>query len=134
MRPDVVGNPYDFTSSPCGSHQSVNCWFNPAAFALPPFAVVNGVTQSSAHQFGNASRGSLVGPALYNVDFSVFKDFRFSERVTLQLRGEMFNLFNTPQFAPPAATVDVSSAGTITGVVNPYTPARNIQLVARVTF
>jgi hypothetical protein len=134
MRPDVVGNPYDFTGSPCGSHQSVNCWFNPAAFALPPFAVVNGVTQSSAHQFGNASRGSLVGPALYNVDFSVFKDFRFSERVTLQLRGEMFNLFNTPQFAPPAATVDVSSAGTITGVVNPYTPARNIQLVARVTF
>jgi len=133
MRPDVVGNPNDFAGSPCGP-KSINCWFNPAAFAVPPFAVVNGVTQSSAHQFGDAGRGMLVGPALYNVDFSVFKDFKFSEKLNLQLRGEIFNLFNTPQFAPPAATVDVSSAGSITSLVNPYTPARNVQLVLRLTF
>jgi len=144
MRPNVLGNPYDFGNASIGfigangnpvgngcptNRQSVNCWFNPAQFVLPPLAP----GQSFARQFGNAGRGSLVAPALYNVDFSVFKDFKF-ERLTLQLRGEFFNLFNTPQFAPPAATVNVPGAGTITGVVNPYTPARNVQLVMRVTF
>jgi Carboxypeptidase regulatory-like domain len=146
MRPDATGNPYDFTNATVGfigadgnpvgngcpaNQQSNSCWFNPGAFALPPFAAVNGVTQSSARQFGNATRGSLVGPAVYNTDFSLFKDFRFAERVTLQLRAELFNLFNTPQFAPPAATVDVPGAGTITNTVN---TARQIQLAARVTF
>ena len=145
MRPDVLGNPYDFSNATLGfigadgnpvgngcpaNKQFVDCWFNPAQFVLPALAP----GQSFARQFGNAGRGSLVGPALHNVDFSVFKDFKFSERLTLQLRGEIFNLFNTPQFAPPAATVDVAGAGSITSVVNPYTPARNIQLVARVTF
>ena len=131
MRPDLVGNPYDFSNAPCGTRQTISCWFNPAQFAIPPLAVVNGVTQTFAHQFGNATRGSLVGPAVYNTDFSVFKDFKFRERVTLQMRGELFNLFNTPQFAPPGATVDTSSAGVISNTVN---TSRQIQLVARVTF
>jgi Carboxypeptidase regulatory-like domain len=130
MRPDVVGNPYDFSGCP-GGRRSISCWFNPAAFAIPPFAVVNGVVQTFAHQFGDAKRGSLVGPAVYNTDFSVFKDFKFRERVTLQLRGEIFNLFNTPQFAPPNATVDTSAAGSISSTTN---TSRQIQLVARITF
>jgi hypothetical protein len=129
MRPDAVGNPYNFTGSSCGP-QSVSCWFNPAAFQLPPPAVSGG----TALRFGNAGRGTLTGPALYNTDFSLFKDFRFAERATLQLRAEVFNLFNTPQFAPPASVVDLPSAGTITSVVNPYTPARNVQLAARLSF
>ncbi len=147
MRPDAVGNPYDFSNASAGfvspsgavanpactsaTQQTINCWFNPAQFAMPPLAVVNGARQTFATQFGNASRGSLRGPAIYNTDFSLFKDFKFSERATLQLRGEVFNLFNTPQFAPPAATVDVPGAGAVSGTVH---TSRQIQLVARVTF
>jgi hypothetical protein len=147
MRPDAVGNPYDFSNASAGfiapggpvvnagcssaTQQTIHCWFNPAQFAMPPLAVVNDVTQTFARQFGNASRGSLRGPAVYNTDFSLFKNFKFSERATLQLRGEVFNLFNTPQFSPPTATVDVPSAGAISSTVN---TSRQIQLVARVTF
>jgi hypothetical protein len=147
MRPDVTGNPYDFSNASTGfiapsgavadpncqsaTHQTLTCWFNPAQFSMPPLAVVNGVTQTFAHQFGNARRGILTGPAVYNTDFSVFKDFKLGERDALQLRGEIFNLFNTPQFAPPGATVDTSSAGVISNTVN---TSRQIQLVARFTF
>jgi hypothetical protein len=144
-RPDVVGNPYDFSNvtgfdgvalapgDPCFgvTHQTVNCWYNPGAFATPPLAVVNGVTQTNAHQFGNAGRGILRGPAVYNTDFSVFKNFKFTERTTLQLRAEIFNLFNTPEFAPPVNPAVDAVPPSLSSTVN---TSRQIQLAARVTF
>lgn len=131
-RPDVIGNPYNFsnaTSGGCPSNQqSVNCWFNPAAFAIP--AVAPG--QTFATNFGDATRGSLRGPAQYNVDFSMFKNFTFSENKNLQLRAEVFNLFNTPEFAPPQNTVDVAAvAGVITSTVH---SSRQIQLALKFMF
>jgi hypothetical protein len=39
------------------------------------------------------------------VDFSLFKNFNFTERVRLQFRSEFFNLFNTPQFGRPNAAL-----------------------------
>jgi carboxypeptidase family protein/TonB-dependent receptor-like protein len=144
-RPDVVGNPYDFSNltgfggtalapgDPCYgvTHQTVNCWYNPGAFALPPLAVVNGVTQTLATQFGNAGRGILRGPAVYNTDFSVFKNFKFSERTNLQLRAEIFNLFNTPEFAPPVNPAVDALPPSLSSTVN---TSRQIQLAMRVTF
>ena len=126
-RPDRVGNPYDFSNSPCGSQQSVNCWYNPAAFALPAIAA----GQVYATTWGNAGRGSLRGPAFYNTDFSIFKDFKFKERGQLELRGEIFNLFNTPQFALPINQVDTSNAGQILSTLH---DSRQIQISANITF
>ena len=68
--------------------------FNIAAFSLPP-----------ADTWGNAGRNILRGPAGFNWDFSVFKRFRITEGQQLEFRAEMFNMFNTPQFANPSATV-----------------------------
>lgn len=144
-RPDVVSNPYDFSDvtgfggsalapgDPCYgiTHQTVNCWYNPGAFALPPLAVVNGVTQTFATQFGNAGRGILRGPSVYNTDFSVFKNFKFSERTNLQLRAEIFNLFNTPEFAPPVNPAVDAVPPSLSSTVN---TSRQIQLAMRVTF
>jgi len=45
--------------------------------------------------------GILEGPGAKIVDFSLFKNFQIHERVKLQFRSEMYNLFNTPQFARP---------------------------------
>jgi hypothetical protein len=81
--------------------------------------------------FGNATRGSLRGPAFYNTDFSVFKDFSLRERAKLQLRGEIFNLFNTPQFALPTPQVDTPTAGQITSTLH---ESRQIQVSVNFTF
>jgi hypothetical protein len=81
--------------------------------------------------FGNARRGSLRGPAFYNTDFSIFKDFKLRERATLQLRAEIFNLFNTPQFALPNPHVDTPTAGQITSTLH---ESRQIQLSMNVSF
>jgi hypothetical protein len=140
-RPELIGNPSDFSNvmgfggaplapgDPClgATHKSPNCLYNPGAFGLPPLAS----GQTSATQFGNTSRGILRGPAVFNTDLSLFKDFKFKERTTLQLRAEVFNLFNTPEFAPPVnPAVDVLPAS-VSSTVN---TSRQIQLAARITF
>ena len=51
--------------------------------------------------YGNAGNGILEGPGFQNVDASLFKNFRITERVKLQFRSEFFNILNTPLFNVP---------------------------------
>ncbi|HET7440267.1 MAG TPA: hypothetical protein VFJ47_03120, partial [Terriglobales bacterium] len=72
------------------------------------------------------------GPAQYNVNFSVFKDFHITENQNLQLRGETFNLFNTPEFGLPDNNVDVTgTAGAISSTVH---SSRQLQVALKYTF
>ena len=58
------------------------------------------------------------GPGGVNFDLLLFEDFLATERVKVQFRTEFFNVFNTPQFDLPNATIFSGAAvGTITGVV-----------------
>ena len=53
---------------------------------------------------GNAGRNSIVGPHLFNVDYSLFKNFavkKISEAFTVQFRAEFFNILNHYNFGPP---------------------------------
>ncbi len=139
-RPNIYGNPYAFTNATqagCPSNsQSLQCWYNPVAFGqispanfLYP-ALAPG--QTFARLYGDAGRGILRGPAQYNTDFSVFKEFQLKESLNLELRCEVFNLFNTPQFAPPNPTVDIPGlSGSITSTVH---SSRQLQLAVRFKF
>lgn len=69
-------------------------YFDPLAFA-PVTAV----------RFGTAGYESLRGPGTTNLDFSLFRNFRAAERISIQVRAEAFNLTNTPHFANPGANV-----------------------------
>jgi outer membrane receptor protein involved in Fe transport len=51
--------------------------------------------------FGTLRRNQFYGPGFSDVDFSVFKNTKVYERLTIQLRAELFNLFNRTNFAPP---------------------------------
>jgi hypothetical protein len=74
----------------CRSHGGLkNQWYNPAAFTLDNYQLGS---------FGNSSVGSCTGPGLANTDFSVFKNFKLTERIGMQFRLEFFNLFNKVQF------------------------------------
>jgi hypothetical protein len=108
---------------------TIDKWFNTAAFRpAAPFT------------FGTSSRTipNVMGPGLFNIDFSVFKDFALREKVKLQLRGAAFNLTNTPQFLGPGTTVGTANFGVVTGtgiVGSNYFPmTREVQIALRLTF
>jgi hypothetical protein len=128
-RPDRIHNPYDFSfnvaeqaalgcSNP--GHQTLDCWFNQAAFAVPALAP----GQSSARMFGNTERAVLRGPDLVNFDFSLYKTFHFGERFGLQFRTEFFNIFNHPNFW----LTNVGNGGGSSGAG--YFNAQNVDLAA----
>jgi hypothetical protein len=83
------------------------------------------------YTFGNSARNVLRAPGRVNVDYSIFKEFAFTERTKLQFRTEIFNLFNTPQFNPPDANIGSPSAGIISSIVG--TP-RQFQFGLRLAF
>jgi hypothetical protein len=80
-----------------GPH-NVNQWMNPAAFTSPPTATTIGQTDYAP--LGGAP-SQLLGPGFHRLDFALFKQFRTSERTSLEFRAEFFNLTNTPNFAAP---------------------------------
>ena len=102
-----------------------NRWFDPNAFLLP-----------TPGTFGNLGRSTLEAPGLAQVDFSLFKTTRISERIGLQFRAEMFNLFNRANFGTPNPVVFSggnisSSAGVIS---NTSTTSRQIQFGLKLAF
>lgn len=102
-----------------------NQWFNPNAFVLP-----------TPGTYGNLGRGTFTGPGLADVDLSIFKDTRISERANLEFRSEVFNLFNRANFGTPNAIVFSGSnysgsAGLITATT---TTSRQIQFGLKLIF
>jgi len=88
---DSLGKPswfnYDPALDPTGAASPLT---NPAACAVDTctFANLGGITQAP-------------GPGFHRLDFSIFKDFPFSEKRKLQFRTEMFNITNHPNFNAP---------------------------------
>ena len=60
--------------------------------------------------YGSAGQGILEGPGFKNVDFSLMKNTRLTEKLKLQVRAEIFNLFNTPQFGIPNTGLNAATA------------------------
>jgi Carboxypeptidase regulatory-like domain/TonB dependent receptor/TonB-dependent Receptor Plug Domain len=84
-------------------------WWNPECYVFAPFG-----------SLGDSIRDSLNNPNFVNFDFAIFKDTRLTEKVTMQLRAEFFDILNHPNFVignqvylmGTAGTVSPSSAGT----------------------
>jgi hypothetical protein len=82
-------------------------WFDTSRFAAPP--TVNGVGT-----FGNVGRNILTGPGVVNLDLSVFRKFKLTERFNMEFRAESFNFSNTPHFARPGGTFGSANFGQVT--------------------
>lgn len=104
-------------------------WFNPLAFALQP-----------AGTFGNTGRGDFRGPDLRVVDLAMSKDTSLGGSRRLELRVEVFNLFNRANFGVPNLTAFAGAAdgeaalGSFGRIRNTVTSARQVQLGVRVRF
>jgi hypothetical protein len=97
-----------------------NQYFHPSAFIQP-----------LPGTYGNAGRNTLEGPNLYETDLTLSRIFPIRERIDLQFRAEIFNLFNHVNFNTPnpvvytAATGDPSpTAGVVTSTA---TSSRQVQ-------
>jgi len=143
---------HNFKSNPGGvflGYINTSCYTVPMATPdiasqCVPFSKVPG---SCSNLLGNAGRNSIVGPNLYNVDFSAHKDFavtKISEAFRVQFRAEFFNILNHANFAPPLPFFGSSNAqifnanGTPSGgggLQQPLaTKPRDIQLALKVIF
>lgn len=107
QRPNLVGSP--FTTShgfvPNGTSRYVQ-WVSAASFAQP-----------TAGTFGNLRRNAFYGPAFEDTDISLFKTTRIAERVSLQLRAEMFNVGNHINLAAPSTSFGSASFGRVTTTI-----------------
>ena len=88
------------------SNPQPSLWFNTAAFVAPPF-----------NTYGNSARGVLYGPSTSNWDLSLQRQFRIIERLSMRLRMDAFNAFNTPNFGEPNSAIGSPTAGVITSTV-----------------
>jgi hypothetical protein len=79
--------------------------------------------QAGAGVISNSARNTLQLPGINNIDFSIFKNFRFGETRRIQLRADFFNLLNHPQYVPGSVN-DVSPIRTTT-VANLNTVGRS---------
>lgn len=114
-----------------GGHGVGQPYFDPNAFAP-----VNEV------RFGTTGRNLLRGPGVFNLDGSVFRHFRITERLDLEFRTEIFGATNTPQFGNPGATASSltrNADGSIKalngfGEITSATGERQFRFAMKVTF
>jgi len=138
---DLIGNPFKSDGNYTVSHSFTRNiiqngqgtgpgvqWVNPDAFGPPTGA------------FGTLSRNKYYGPGFGDVDLSVFKNIPIRERLKIQLRAEIFNLFNRVNFASgPGA---VNGDGTVRDTIGDFNgapgigpgEAYNMQLAAKIIF
>lgn len=115
-RPDIIGDPYAGTHAP-------DRFINLSAFKVP--CTLDPAGDGSAASclpgtwhFGSLGRNALRGPGYKNVDFSIFKDTPITDSVKIQLRAEIFNIFNHPNFSNPLLP---SFAADMTSSIDPVT-------------
>jgi hypothetical protein len=162
--PDLGGNTFNYMSLPASipdpvtGNPGANEYTGPAfitgtttpfPFNASNFPTCTGLFHSGCSYPSNmVGRNSFVGPGNWNLNFGVYKNFKVTERVGLQLRGEFFDLTNHKNFYVFGFGVggaDVSSLPTDAngnpivravkgGYGNPFDDHRNLQIAMKLTF
>jgi Carboxypeptidase regulatory-like domain len=137
---NLVGDPFAGVSHTFSKNlPSCQCpgmqWINPAAFVSAGVDPVTGLPLP-----GNLSRNKYYGPRFADVDLSVIKNIPITERLRVQVRADMFNIFNRINLASGAGSV--GSGGVINDTIGDFNGAPglgpgepfNIQLAAKIIF
>lgn len=67
--------------------------------------------------FGNVGRNSVYGPGFTNMDLSLVKNTKITEKLNLQLRADAFDVFNHPNYGQPG-----TSGGFLASSLQPVVP------------
>jgi hypothetical protein len=151
IRPDVIGTlPSTGATIITSGTQAGNIqWFptaitcDPTRGACPagsvfsiPVTVIGG---RNVYHFGNLSRNAMLGPDFKNVDFSIAKTTKITERLSHELRVEAFDITNHPNFSNPNTTAQfvTSNFGVISATRAPTGDAgssRQLQFAMKLIF
>lgn len=101
-RPNLIGDP----NLPA-SERTLQRWFNTSAFALQP-----------QYTAGNLAPGTMHGPSQRRFDLALMKSWKQSGSGTFQLRLEVYNITNTPNFQPPDGNFGSTTFGNISSTGN----------------
>ncbi len=113
LRPNLIGDP-DL------DNPTRQKYFNTAAFAAP-----------GAFSFGNFGRYVLRSSPVWNIDLSIFRQFPFGERRSIEFRAESFNLPNTAIMNSPTGNITDANFGKVTSTIN---TERSLQLGLKIIF
>lgn len=123
LRPNVVAGCDPKVS---GSAQSrLLNWFNASCFSVP-----------AGYTLGNlsATHPSLRGHGIANYNVALQKRTAITERINLDFRGEIYNLFNRVQFALPDTGITTNANPTTGQITRQINDPRQIQLALRLAF
>jgi hypothetical protein len=116
----TAGNIQYFSGTSCTGTATAGC-----TFLIP------------TDHFGDLARNTIIGPGFANLDFSLQKDTKITERVTTQLRLEAFDITNHPNFGQPGR---ILGTGTFGQIVNTRFPtgdsgsSRQLQVALKLLF
>jgi hypothetical protein len=119
-RPNANGDPSAGVSGPIV--QRLNRYFNTSAFAQP-----------ADYTFGNLAPriGAVRSPGMNNVNVTLSKDFRITERMKVDFRASSFNFLNHPVFSGPNTTFGDANFGR---VFNQSNQSRQSELALKIIF
>ena len=124
VRPDLVGNPNSGPHSFAGL--SSGEWYNASAYVCYGTGA-HCIPYTGQTNIGTSSPGTARGPGFWRTDVGVFKNLKFTERLTGQLRLETFNTFNHTNPVQPGT--GGSSNAFSSGVYDEITLARDPRLI-----
>jgi hypothetical protein len=117
----ILVNGTDPNAAPSNG-RTASQWFNTSNFLFP----------NTSYPGGNLGLQTNYGPPTRALDFGLFKDFAFTERIGVQFRAEAINLTNTPQFGIPDQNLQDSNFGQVTSTFSGS--ERHIQFALRLHF
>ena len=120
-RPDYLGG-----AAVLSNYRTTLRYLNPADFARVPIIAASGATSRP----GNIGNGAIRGPGLWNIDFSLAKNFKLTERAQLQIRTDMFDALNHTNYTGLITEITNPRFGLLTNTLG----ARTIQLNARLSW
>jgi hypothetical protein len=136
VRPNLLATaiPVGIGSAPNGNPQ-----YFPAA-ACTAAAPTSGCMFQVPAGFGNLARNTIIGPGFEDVDFSLYKDTKLTEKTTVQFRADTFNIFNHPNFGQPNRVVSTAAGNSFGQITSTRFPvgdsgsSRQIQVAMKFIF
>ncbi|MDZ4798903.1 MAG: hypothetical protein SGI92_12130 [Bryobacteraceae bacterium] len=121
QRAEYIGGPATLSN-----YRETLQYVNPAAFQRIPVSSASG----APIRRGNAGPGMVRAPGLWNVDFSLAKNFAIRENMRLQIRTDLFNALNHTNLSGLRTSINDAFFGQLLSTAG----ARIVQLNARLTF